>query len=116
MSGSKKQGCQCDKCQSLCLNEPGWFAPGEAEMAATYLGLSMEEFEANYLEHHLTEDVAVLAPKCQQRTGACIFFDNGSCKIHDVKPFECRKVYGCEAPRRHKRIREMITNLWQKHF
>lgn len=108
---SKRAGCDCKKCRELCRHEPGWFMPEEIGPAADFFGLGEREFIKKYLIEHIVEGVSALAPKMEH--GACVFLKEGLCSIHPVKPYECRKVYGCEGPRRHKRIREIILKKWK---
>lgn len=111
---SKHHGCSCKVCQSLCRHEPGWFAPGEAEHAADYLRIDWPTFLRDFLTEWPVEGGVALSPRFDSRRKACVFFKKGLCEIHDVKPFECRKVYGCEAGRRHSRIRDIIATMWGK--
>lgn len=85
----------------------------EIEPAATFLGLSVETFTAQYLAQHPTAHGTAFAPRQKPRSPECIFFLNGRCQIHPVKPYECRKVFGCEAGRRHTRIRELVARRWR---
>lgn len=41
--------CKCDRCVRNCNERPGWFAPGEVENLAEFLGLSVEETFDKYL-------------------------------------------------------------------
>ena len=42
--------CQCETCKRYCVNnKPGWFIPGEAELTAAYLKLTLKELFDNYL-------------------------------------------------------------------
>lgn len=84
--------------------------PEEISVAAEYLGLLEKNFVADYLDEHDQDGIIVLSPKMTKM--GCIFLENGLCKIHPVKPYECRKVYGCQHGRRHKRIREIILKKW----
>lgn len=77
--------------------------PGEAEAAAEILGIPYEEFFKAYLT--ATEDsygVYALRPRMQKEPGGtirrefvwghrspCVFYQDGKCNIHDVKPAEC---------------------------
>lgn len=106
------RSCQCDACQSLCRNEPGWFFPEEIGPAAAFLGLDRESFQVRYLVEHREGAKTILSPQFLARERRCIFFEKGLCSIHEVKPYECQKVFGCEAGRRHKRIREIIADQW----
>ncbi|OGQ23620.1 MAG: hypothetical protein A3I05_06345 [Deltaproteobacteria bacterium RIFCSPLOWO2_02_FULL_44_10] len=135
-----KQSCQCEKCRECCTRDPGWFLPEEIKPAADFLKLSEEDFRKQYCTEHQVEGTIVLAPKrkplvsrlsarasCAQSSwsvltkpiaaahsphSGCIFFRENKCSIHPVKPYECRKVFGCEGPRRHTRIRELIVRRW----
>ncbi|MBI4211508.1 MAG: YkgJ family cysteine cluster protein [Deltaproteobacteria bacterium] len=108
-----KEGCDCEKCRECCTREPGWFVPQEISIAATALGLSDKEYVATYCQEHEIDGVTALSPKQKPRSTACVFFEKGKCTIHNVKPYECRKVYGCEADRRHRRTRELVTRYWK---
>ena len=46
--------------------------------------------------------------------GYCIFFDRGSgqCKVHSVKPFECRAAMPCNE---EKGVSGGISNRWMAH-
>jgi len=111
---SKRQGCSCDKCRECCTREPGWFVPGEIVPAATYLGITEKEFIASYCCEHLQDDVYTLSPATKKKSTECIFLNSkGLCDIHPVKPYECRKVFGCEGPGRHRRLREIIMRMWR---
>ena len=87
--------------------------PEEIEYAARFMGLSKEAFIDQYCETHNFGNALPLSPKRKPNKKECIFLEKGLCKIHDVKPFECKKVFGCEATRRHKRIREIIAKSWE---
>lgn len=110
-----KQGCSCEKCRECCRREPGWFLPEEIDPAAAFLGLTREAFIARYCAEHAAGSALALSPAQTPGTTACVFLGrDGLCAIHPVKPHECRKVYGCEAPSRHRRIREIIARKWEK--
>ena len=101
-------------CKECCRREPGWFVPEELEPAANYLGVSEDDFVARFCEEHLEDDVRTFSPARKPGKPECIFLDSkGLCEIHPVKPYECRKVYGCQGPSRHRRMREMIKKQWR---
>jgi Fe-S-cluster containining protein len=111
---SKRGGCDCEKCRECCEREPGWFVPEEIPQAASYLGLSEKDFIQQYCTEHFEDDVYALSPRTKPGSSACVFFDErGMCEIQDVKPYECRKVYGCEGESRHRRLREIIKRMWR---
>ena len=97
--------------------------PGEAEIAAKTLGLSLEEFFKKYLAVNWWEgdpDIFVLAPALVgEATGTeypanpqgwCVFFVDGWCTIHPVKPFECAQLI-CDDPNIGER-HETVANAW----
>lgn len=104
--------CSCEKCIECCERRPGWFKPGEAEKAATLLNLSLQDFFDQYLaiDYWLGVDgnTLVLIPRQKGRErkrlsfsdafhgATCIFLEQGLCKIHEAKPYECRETMGCE--------------------
>jgi Fe-S-cluster containining protein len=114
MPSSKRRGCDCEKCRECCTREPGWFVPDEIPVAAKHLGLSEQEFVRQYCSEHVEDEVYSLSPKQKLGSSECIFLDKMRlCSIHEVKPYECKKVYGCEGPRRHQKIREIIKKMWR---
>ena len=95
--------------------------PEEIEKAAEYLSLSVQDFFNEYLGVDwwvdYPDDVFVLAPAIKgKRTGTeypsdprdeCVFYENGMCKIHAVKPFECKEMmHNEESPGRHESVRD----------
>lgn len=118
--------CQCAKCVDACDHEPGWFGPGEAENAAIFLGIPFEEFKKTHIiktscdNPYLNDAPFVWAPRKpdvdgdslernqnQKVThGSCVFFKEGKCQIHPVKPHECRIVMACDYKRGSRDITE----------
>jgi len=97
-----KKECKCDLCKSACKNKPGWFKPGEPEKVAEYLNIPLKElFDTKLMVDwwESDEDVFIIAPAVKggniggeypgNPQGECIFFKDGLCSIHEVKPFEC---------------------------
>lgn len=112
---SKRHGCSCEKCRECCTREPGWFLPNEVKISAAFMGISEKDFIKNFCEGHLDDNIRVISPARKPNSRECIFLNKaGLCEIHEVKPHECRKVYGCEGLSRHRRIREMIKREWGK--
>ena len=97
--------CSCDKCVAACKKKPGWFLPEEVKPAADSLGLTEKEFFDRYLavDYFLgEEEKSVISPATKTMNpgdvfpfnpiGECIFLEDGKCKIHSEKPYEC-KIY-----------------------
>lgn len=97
--------CTCSECQAACRYKPGWFKPGEAEAVADFLGLSLADlFRSRLMVDRWSGDLTlfVLSPAIVEgdagqeflstTRGQCVFFQDGLCAIHPVKPFECRAM------------------------
>jgi len=108
---------QCLQCGACCRQSPGWFAPGEIELAAQHLALSVEDFSKQYLIIDSIEIAAfgkieVFAPlrlnKFNQPAlpplsradylyryfeGRCIFFQNEHCVLYPFHPLECKNYF-----------------------
>jgi len=109
----RKTECSCEKCKECCTREAGWFLPEEVPLAAQYLSLSEADFIEQFCKKHDLDGKGIaLSPKAKPNSTECIFLENGLCKIHEVKPYECRKVFACEPARRHSRIREFLIKEW----
>lgn len=123
----EKFECQCSKCKRGCKNTPGWFLPGEAEIAAEYLDLSFQEFFDKFLGVNWwvgETEIFVLAPALVGEPtgseypgdprGKCIFFnDEGLCDIHPAKPYECAEGI-CNDPNVKER-HYAVAIAWKNH-
>ncbi|MFH1830009.1 MAG: YkgJ family cysteine cluster protein [Pseudomonadota bacterium] len=111
---SKRTGCSCKKCQECCRREPGWFVPEEVPIAAMFLNFTESDFISRFCEEHAEDGALAISPARKPEKTECVFLNQkGLCDIHPVKPYECRKVFGCDTASRHKRIREMIKRRWR---
>ena len=124
------QECKCKKCQSACTYKPGWFAPGEAEKVAAFMKMPFQEFFTKYLmvdywEGYGDPDAFVLSPAIPDRNGRmcsvdprgrCVFFKEGLCSIHAVKPMECRDSLPCDTNSGiNDNLHEQVKDLWKAH-
>lgn len=110
---TKRQGCQCLKCKECCEREPGWFVPDDLPLASHFMNLSEREFVVRFCEEHREDGVLAISPARKPGKSECVFLTpDRLCQIHEVKPFECRKIFGCEGVHRHRRIREIIKGMW----
>jgi len=113
--------CTCKKCQTAC-RRPGWFIPGEIEKVSKYLKISVKVLFQTRLVVDWWEDdepIFVLSPALKEDEtgemasydprGGCIFFNNGLCDIHPVKPYECA-MWSCREP--DKGYHESASKMW----
>lgn len=125
--------CACEKCVSACHRVPGWFAPGEAEKAAEFLGVPFAEFRKNIIIDYWTDtdyDPLLYAPRKVgvddgQRVATdegtstmatCIFLVNDRCQIHGAKPMECRDALLCDPEVVKNYSHDKVNNLWKKYW
>ena len=126
----EKTECQCNECKRACEHNPGWFMPGEVEIAAQHLGLPLQEFfeknlGVNWWEagDEIENNIFVLAPALVGEEpgyeypgdprGTCVFYKDGKCSIHAVKPFECAQfLHGQEFEMVHER-HKAVAMAWQ---
>ena len=133
MSDCTPESGTCYKCSGACSVKPGWFLPGEAEKAADFLGVTLEDLFTTKLavdwwesDHEFPETVFLLAPAMVGETpgeeypgdpqGTCVFLtEDKRCAIHEVKPHECAAYWHGEdannIPVRHKRV----ATEWTEH-
>lgn len=122
--------CQCQRCQRGCTYKPGWFMPGEAEVVAAHLGMSLPElFQAKLgidwwdRTQHEGGNIDLLAPAVtnwepgvryseDDPLGQCVFYENGRCSIHEVKPFECRHSHHSMSLREHRHLHARVAEAW----
>lgn len=96
----------CEWCRDGCTAKPGWFLPGEAEVAASFMGMTLPEFFRAYLAVDWWEDtpnIFLLSPAIAggetgaefpgDPRGSCVFYKDERCQIHPVKPRECREMW-----------------------
>lgn len=130
----RKDGCACNSCQLACRKKPGWFLPGEVEKVAKFLKMPLEKLFKEKLGIDFFgrgevgkeyDKVFILAPANVAMQsgevypfspfGQCIFYKDGICEIHEVKPFECREFTHLdnesEAIERHSQI----ADAWREH-
>lgn len=89
--------------------------PDEIAAVAAFFNLTEPEFIREYCKEHLEDDTYALSPAQKPGTTECIFLnEKKECAIHDIKPYECRKVFGCEGITRHTKMRDIIKKRWRR--
>lgn len=97
-SGQKPTSCKCQKCKTCCQKAPGLGTPEEIRklVNAGYVNrLMITAYAFPVVLGIHPEPVTVIAPEFDQEKGACTFFENGLCILHDqgLKPMECRLAH-----------------------
>jgi Fe-S-cluster containining protein len=91
--------CQCDKCNHGCKFGSGILAKEDLKKISDFLGRSVSETEKEYLEEIEQFNSKKLRPrllKSGKPYGQCVFFDGSKCKIHSVKPLQCKTSINCK--------------------
>ncbi|MCH8329662.1 MAG: hypothetical protein IIB81_04700 [Nanoarchaeota archaeon] len=83
---------------------------------AEHLGITEEVLKKEFLEEVEKFNTKKYRPKILRKGkpyGKCIFFDEG-CKIHEVKPLECKVSMGCKDYGEQLSIWFMLNNFVNK--
>lgn len=78
---------QCRRCGECCRGE-GFVRASEDEIKAMalHLGIELEQFKTNYTRPSLFGDYWLQ----ENKNGDCIFLEENACRIHPVKPLQCK--------------------------
>ncbi|MEK6891978.1 MAG: YkgJ family cysteine cluster protein [Nanoarchaeota archaeon] len=92
--------CQCNSCNHGCKFGSGALAGDDAKNISKFLKISEEELKNNFLEEKELFNKKILKPKLIKEKnkihGKCVFYDEQKgCKIHEVKPLECKTSIQC---------------------
>ncbi len=88
----KKLGEPCERCGHCCQYSSGFLAGDDVRRISGYLGIGEDELKKRFLEKSEKFNTHRYRPKLirdGKPYGRCIFYENG-CKIHAVKPLQCR--------------------------
>lgn len=120
--------CNCDICQSACKEKPGWFLPEQIEVLKQYFKvndirelLNTGKFAIDWWEE--TDDILVLAPNIKNNgniqypsdpRGECVFFKDGKCEIHSIRPIECEALHHDQDKYSSNGLHEKVAKEWEK--
>ena len=139
------EACSCEKCVSACRRDPGRLVPADVKKIAAFLNLSAGELLSRHLvripargrgrraphihflapakikaARFLAEPGTVVPDYYAEEHGRCVFLSGeGSCLVHEVKPFECAAYMGCThtflgRPYREKDVEAFFIARWRK--
>lgn len=92
-----KLGKECQRKNNCCKHGSGCLVGDDLRKIVKFLGVNEKKLKEKYLEEVEKFNTKLLRPKLIRKDkpyGVCIFFDGNGCKIHKVKPLEC-KVGNC---------------------
>ena len=87
----------CNRNNNCCKHGSGFLVEEDIIKIAKHLKISEENLKKKYLEEKEQFNKKLWRPKLKTKDkpyGKCIFFDGKGCKIHEVKPLQCR-TGGC---------------------
>lgn len=87
----------CQRKNNCCKHGSGCLVKDDLKNIAKFLGIDEKELKEKYLEEIEKFNTKLLRPKLVKKDrpyGPCIFFNDRGCKIHPVKPLEC-KIGNC---------------------
>ena len=90
-------GQECRQCAHCCSHGSGFLIGDDLGNMAEFLGMKEKEVKEKYLEEKELFNTKLSKPKLKTNDkpyGECIFLSNKKCKIHKVKPLQC-KVGNC---------------------
>jgi len=90
--------CKCNACTIGCKHGSGFLVEEDIPKIAEFLKITEEVLKKEFLEEVEKFNTKQFRPKIIRKGkpyGKCIFFDEG-CKVHPVKPRECKISMGCK--------------------
>ncbi len=122
-----KKNCECEVCKSYCVRRPGWFAPDQIEDLKKHFKvkdikglLDTGKLAIDWWEEEVP--VLVLAPNIigndeiyypADPRSQCVFYKNGLCSIHKIKPFECRESH--HDNNHSAKLHEKAADKWREN-
>ncbi len=93
--------CKCDACTIGCRHGSGFLVDEDIQKIAKYLGTTEEVLKKEFLEQVEKFNTKRYRPKILRKDkpyGKCVFFDEEiGCRVHKVKPLECKISMGCKS-------------------
>ena len=92
--------CKCEACTVGCRHGSGFLVEEDIPRIAKFMNISEEVLKKEFLEEVEKFNTKRFRPRILRKDkpyGKCIFFDEEiGCKVHEVKPLECKISMGCK--------------------
>jgi len=92
--------CKCDACSVGCRHGSGFLAEEDIPRITKFMNISEDVLKKEFLEEVEKFNTKHFRPRILRKDkpyGKCIFFDEDiGCKVHEVKPLECKISMGCK--------------------
>ena len=92
--------CKCEACTVGCRHGSGFLVGEDIPRIAKFFGITEDVLKKEFLEEVDKFNTKKFRPRVLRKDkqyGKCIFFDEEiGCKVHEVKPLECKISMGCK--------------------
>ena len=92
--------CKCEACTVGCRHGSGFLVEEDIPRIAKFMNISEDVLKKEFLEEVEKFNTKRFRPRILRKDkpyGKCIFFDEEiGCKVHEVKPLECKISMGCK--------------------
>ena len=92
--------CKCEACTVGCKHGSGFLVEEDSPRIAKFMNISEDVLKKEFLEEVEKFNTKRFRPRILRKDkpyGKCIFFDEDiGCKVHEVKPLECKISMGCK--------------------
>ena len=92
--------CKCNACTVGCRHGSGFLVNEDIPKIVGFLNIKEDALKKGFLEEVEKFNTKKYRPKILRKNkpyGKCIFFsEEDGCKIHEVKPLECKISMGCK--------------------
>ena len=92
--------CKCEACTIGCRHGSGFLVEEDIPRIAKFMNISEDVLKKEFLEEVEKFNTKRYRPRILRKNkpyGKCIFFDEEiGCKVHEVKPLECKISMGCK--------------------
>lgn len=112
---SIRQSCSCSGCVEAC-KKPGAFLPGQMERIAGKFRISLSQLfrETVQVGWNDVEGSRIYLPSpAVGESGWCVWFEEGVCRIHGLKPFECADYLHSDSHIDQGRRRRDVLEEWR---
>lgn len=111
--------CKCDSCTVGCKHGSGFLVDEDIKKITKFLQIEEEVLKKEFLEEVEKFNTKLFRPRIIRKNkpyGKCIFFDEEiGCKIHEVKPQECKISMGCKDYGEQLSLWFMLNNFVNKN-
>jgi hypothetical protein len=105
--------CSCELCQSCCVSSPCFGTPSDI-MNLVNKGYKDKLFPTIWVNPFNKNVHQTIAPKARA-DGSCIFFNNGLCDIHSLKPVEGKIINHKFSFQQTAAARLATLQTWENH-